>query len=344
MKKSIKVGLLLTAMSLGTVYAEENSGIVAKGKLITQTRYFQINKEDMSKTKKLSQYNVTLKGTVDINGKIEIHGLVQTGEGYNKGFNSILNGTKSVTDKDLAFKRLFLKKQFNDNKLALELGSYGPRKSIANSSKLSNTGWIDGGRATVKTKDGEVTITIGQLDPDEANAFKRMNNFNLKYFEMAVSSKMAKNLLVEAGVEVFDGKMFLNTATKYQIETMAGDAINIFADAVVAQGSNGGKFGVGVDNLFALVTSNPKIKLSAQYEYTSKGMGRRADITNTIHAGYRGHAAILKASYELDNGISLFGQARFTPAANGNRYILGAKKSFSFGGKTRQEILKELGQ
>ena len=49
-----------------------------------------------------------------------------------------------------------------DGDLTVQAGAMGTRGSIANTNKLSNIGWIDGARAQLKTKHGNVIVTAGQ--------------------------------------------------------------------------------------------------------------------------------------------------------------------------------------
>lgn len=302
------------------------AGISGQG----QVRYF-----GLGETKRVDQYNLTLTGFVDINGVFTLHSMVQTGGSgnYNVGFYNIYNNKNQSfnTQYKLYLKRLYLEGNFFGNAVNVQAGSMGTRSSIANTNKLSNIGWIDGARAEVKTKTGNVLVTIGQIKSTEANMLERYKDTQLNYVEISINTKLMDGLLAEAGVEVFDGKTFIQAATNYDLEVATGRVLKFVADGKVQADNGAFKIGAGIKDVISLLKGKKSaVKLSVNYEYVHRDFSSNMNgLANGIHSGYTGGAVVMKTSYPISKkyGVTGFTNIKVGNSMANSRFAVGIKKS-----------------
>lgn len=338
MKKNLKTLAVMTSIMAssvafgqvadqGTTAGDDTPLISANIKGIGQARYFQI-----SDKKKLAQYNLTLKASVDINGFVTIHSMVQTGNSYNVGFNNIYNVNSEEFNKEhkLYLKRLYLEKALLGGDLNIQAGAMGTRGSIANTNKFSNIGWIDGARVGVKTKLGNVVVTAGQIQSGEANMMTRAANADLNYFEIALTTELMDKLLLEAGVEILEGETFASVATNYDIEVAAGRVLKLMADAKVQTDNGAFKVGAGVKDVISLISGKKSaVKLSVNYEYVHGDFAQGMNVlANGMHMGYTGGAVVLKSSFPISKkyGVTGFTNVRVGNEKSDMRVEVGVKK------------------
>ena len=84
MKVLILMLISLGSFSLHAQQLPDPKGINGNISLVNQDRYLGVGS-----TKEVLQDNLTIRATVDFNGVIEIHSLVQTGNTYNSGYNNL---------------------------------------------------------------------------------------------------------------------------------------------------------------------------------------------------------------------------------------------------------------
>lgn len=352
MNKFMMLATLLSTQVFAQVASEapteetedKKPAITADLNISNQDRFFQIGDK-----LQVAQYNVTIKGSVDINGAVQIHGMVQTGNNYGVGFNHIydIKNDEFVKNTNLYVKRLYLQKAFMDGKVTAQLGALGTRKSIAKVNKLSNIGWIDGGRVNLKTSLGDVTVTAGQLKSDVASVFERAKDLEFNYFEVTVSKAVLDNLLVEGGIEVYDDNTYIQAASQYDLEIATGKVLRIIGDAKVQTNTAGVKAGIGVANILSLLGKKAgKVKLDVNYEYVTDDFDNGMHIiANGMHEGYTGGAVVLESSFPIYQKIGLSG---FTHVRVGNeksdlRVETGVKQVIYNSKKHRQkQKIKEL--
>ncbi len=285
------------------------NGVSGNITLINQDRLMEAGT-----TKRFIQSNITLKGSIDLNGIIQINTIVQTGNTFNVGYNNIYDTKKNEfstfgADTKLYLKKLNLKTKFMDGNATLSAGAMDTRTSIAQTNSLSSVGWVDGARADIKTDIGMMTITAGDINAAQPSMLDRVKNENLNYFEITLSRKMFDKMLFEGGVESLEGKTFIESASKYDIEIAANKVIKLVADAKLETDNGAIKVGVGVQDILSLISKRiSDVKLSVNYEYVSKDFSSSMNkLANTMHTGYTGGAVVGMLQYPVSKKYGITG-------------------------------------
>lgn len=278
------------------------SGIIGNVSITNQNRFM-----GDGVNKRFLQSNLTIKGSIDLNGLVQIHTLIQSGNNYSVGFNNIYNfNSNEFLNLDVAtqmhIKRLYLKKSMMKGKLSISAGAMDTRNTISQANALSVVGWIDGARAELNTKLGTMMLTTGQINAATIGVIDRVQSpSNLNYFEITMSKKVFENLLVEGGVETYKDNTYIQAASKFDIEVATNKVIKLVGDAKFQTNTNGLKFGAGIQDILSLFSNKiSDVKLAVNYEYVSpKFNADMHKLANTMHTGYTGGVMIATAQYPI---------------------------------------------
>jgi hypothetical protein len=287
-------------------------------------------------TRESLQDNLTLRATVDLNGVIEIHSLVQTGNTYNLAYNTaydLKSDSFPSLDKatQLYVKQLYFKKMMASGHLALSAGAMDTGDSIALANAMSSIGWIDGAKAQLTSSLGTMTLTAGHIKASDPNAFNRFHDFTVNYIEVTFKRQVLEDLLAEVGAERYEGKNYLEAATKYDLEIAANKVLHLAGEAKIETDNGAFKVAGGVQDILSLFSSHTsQIKLSVNYEYVSKSYSTdMRGLSTAIHTGYTGGAVVTSVQYPISKrfGLSGFTNVRVGNSASDLRIETGFKKS-----------------
>ncbi len=316
--KLLLLGLAATiSLSSSFVFGQCCKGISSSLNITNQNRY-----ADTGFNKNNLQSNLTIKGSVDLNGFVEIDAIIQSGN-YNTGYNTIYNMTAGEFNKldaatQIYLKKLYLKKVMLNGNLTASLGAMDNRNGISQTNSLSSAGWVDGARVELKTAVGLITMTAGQIKSSEPNSIDRIKNLNINYFELTMTRQIFDKLLIEGGLEFLNGKPLIEAASKYDIETATGKIIKLVADVNLDAKTGSTKFGVGIQDIISIFRTKPSpVKLAVNYEYiSSKYNPEMNKLNNSMHTGYTGGAVVTSVQYPISKKLGING---FTNVRIGNQ-------------------------
>ncbi len=283
----------------------------------SQDRYL-----DTAFNKSSLQSSLTIKGSVDLNGWVEINAVIQSGN-YNSGFNTIYNMTADEFNNldaatKLYVKKIYLKKVMMQGNLTASLGALENRASTAQSTALSSAGWVDGVRVELKTKAGVMNMITGQIKTTEAQVFNRIKNFDLNYFEISMNRQVFEKLLVEGGLEFYQGKPLIEMASRYDIEIATAKIIKLIGEVKLDAHTGGVQTSAGIQDIISIFRTKPTdVKLAVNYEYISSQYNvNRNKLGSSIHSGYTGGALITSVQFPIFKKLSING---FTNVRIGNQ-------------------------
>jgi hypothetical protein len=331
----MKTQLLLVASFLCFTSAHAQTpaigGLSGSLSIANQERFL-----DVTPSKEALQDQITIRGTIDFNGLIEIHSLLQTGSAYNTSFNTFYNlksGTWSTlsASTQLYLKQLYLRKVMDSGNVTITAGSLDTGTPIAQATSLASLGWYDGIRTEVKTSAGLVTLNAGQIKSSEPDSFERYANFSVNYFEITLKRALFEKALTEVGAERFEGKDFVETASKYDLQLGAERILHLMGEAKVELENGGYKFSVGAQDVLSILSSHPlPVKIAVNYEYVSANYDKDLqNLSAAMHTGYTGGAVVVGTQFPISKkyGVNGFTNIRFGDDASDLRMEAGVSKT-----------------
>lgn len=296
-----------------------------------QSRYLQV-----ANTKKLIQDNITIRASVDLNGHFEIHSLLQTGDSYSLGFNNMYNIKTDATSNlsevmQMHLKQIYIKKYFNQKKSELNIGAINPESQIDSSLNLSPIGWIDGLRFKQNSDIGEISYTIGQIQPLKPDINNRFDQFKMNFIEISLKKSIFEKLMIQARLQSLNNNQFASVSVNSDLMKVLSKLIKTTADLQYDIRNSSFRYSIGVRDLInSLSEKKSEINVSLDYEYISKDFSKDMQlITSSMNCSFKGHALLIKTSLPISKkaGLNFFTNIRFGSDINQLRIESGLSKS-----------------
>ncbi len=246
-----------------------------------------------------------LQGAVRLGVRLDLAGVADvaldasTGETYASRWSTLHDFTGGDAGSFPIFvRRLYLERRLGPARL--QLGAIPPIKNIASSTGIDPDGWIDGARFDLEIGDSVVELVAGSLsDLETPNVFSR--DHALDYFELELTQRLSRILLVEASGEWLGAGRFLRGEARFDLAPLVGRGLHASAEGVYDPRRHTGLAGatVGGEPLADLGEAwRRALSLRVFYAYIDEDVGLRGAIADDF--------------VQFGHALSLFGDGRIT--------------------------------
>ncbi len=287
------------------------------------------------------QESVVFGFTITPAGIVDLVGMIQTGSGYGKRFQTAVDfndHSKDQISPTLYFKHLYLQKSFKTFGLPSvgQMGVLGSNQKIGTQTLVGPTTamgtntWSEGARYSIQTKVGDFSVTGGSItDMSEPEIQKRKPTLN--YVEIQVSRKIFDKLTVEASGGKYDGEIFFRGAAEYDVQTVAEHMIRLIQEGFYSKNNFSYSTSASTD-LGALFSKklDGRINIDLRYSYVNPDAGARGLMMNDVLL--KGHvlSAALYGKVDRTGRLNWFTAKDFLDV---NRFQAGVNWKFKGGNK-----------
>ena len=237
-----------------------------------------------------------------------------------------LDGGKNVSGQRV--RQFFLQKVI-DNK-TLQIGVLGATPTIGGKSNGSEA-VINGGRAIIKNKFGDLAVTVGAISPLQSGK-SPFNGEQSTFIEVKVSRQMLKNLKLESSVESTGGKVFVRGVGLLDIQLASEKIVTLVTDVLVD--ADTGRFmataGVHFDPFEVFFKRESRVDVSLDYVHVSSGFeASRLGLIAPTHMNSNDYVTF-NMNFTLNKKKTgfLFLEASYAPTTNESFIGFGFKFKF----------------
>lgn len=191
------------------------------------------------------QSRVKIGFVIDAKGIVEIVGLVGTGPAYKNEWVTFAPNEKA-TDFSLAFRNLYLRKTFGEDKnVVIEAGALNSDATVG-SAGMAGSGWVDGLRVKAVTTIADFRVVAGSLGSfTTPNPFAR--DFTGNFLEIDMSKKVFDQLTLECAYQVEENGNNAIVGAVYDLKILGDKVIKVFGKALYSFDENVTNYDIGVE-------------------------------------------------------------------------------------------------